>query len=96
MFNFWKYRLHNDYKHLSVSTLINWTQLNKDQTCEKLTKVFRYNAEFTSSTRHTHVPSVLSETYSALTGSTYKAHELRDVASKAGVIAADKSIFTNL
>lgn len=85
MFNFGEYRLHNDYKHLSVSTL-NWTQLNKDQKCEKLTKVFRYNAEFTNSTRHAHVPSVLSETYSALTDTNYKAHELRDVWSKAGVL----------
>lgn len=93
MFNFGEYRLHNDYKHLSVSTL-NWTQLNKDQKCEKLTKVFRYNAEFTNSTRHAHVPSVLSETYSALTDTNYKAHELRDVWSKAGVLATDKSIFT--
>lgn len=40
VFNFGEYSLHNDYKHLSVSTL-NWTQLNKDQKCEKLTKVFR-------------------------------------------------------
>lgn len=95
VFNLGEYRLHNDYKHLSVSTL-NWTQLNKDQKCEKLTKVFRYNAEFTNSTRHAHVPSVLSETYSALTDTIYKAHELRDVWSKAGVLAADKSIFTKL
>lgn len=95
VFNFGEYRLHNDYKHLSVSTL-NWTQLNKDQKCEKLTKVFRYKAEFTNSTRHTHVPSVLSETYSALTGTIYKAHELRDVLSKAGVLATDKSILTKL
>lgn len=58
--------------------------------------MFRYNAEFTNSTRHAHVPSVLSETYSALTDTIYKAHELRDVWSKAGVLAADKSIFTKL
>lgn len=36
------------------------------------------------------------KTYSALTGTIHKAHELRDVWSKAGVLAADKSIFTKL
>lgn len=95
VFNFREYRLHNYYKHISVSTL-NWTQLNKDQQCEKLTKLFRYNAEFTNITHYTHVLSVLSETYSARTGTIYKAHELRDVWSKAGVLAAGKSIFTKL
>lgn len=58
--------------------------------------MIRYNAKFTNSTHHTHVPSVLSETYSAMTVTIYKAHELRDVWSKAGVLAADKSIFTKL
>lgn len=95
VFNFGEYRLHNDYKHISVSTL-KWTQLNKDQKYERLTKVLRYNAEFTSSSHHTHVPSALYKTYSALTGTIHKAHELRDVWSKAGVLAADKSIFTKL
>lgn len=58
--------------------------------------MIRYNAKFTNSTHHTHVPSVLSETYSAMTVTIYKAHKLRDVWSKAGVLAADKSIFTKL
>ncbi|XP_062595876.1 uncharacterized protein LOC134257249 [Saccostrea cucullata] len=94
VFNVGEYRLHKDYNHLSVSTL-NWSQLNKDQKQDKLAKVFRYNAEVTELPTH-HIPSVLSETYNSLTGTIYKAHELRDVWRKAGLLAGDKSIFTKL